>query len=430
MADLAYPGSHNIHRQQLANGITALVYENFASQSVVINGILPAGSIVEPRSQAGLASFTTSMLMRGVQARDFAAIYEALESVGAGLEFSNGRHAIEFAAQSLVEDLDLVLELIAQSLRTPTFPVPQVELVRGQIMTSLQIRANDTTRMAGLAFHDLLYPNHPYGQSIQGYFDTIPHLTRQDMVDYHTHHFGPRGMIIGVVGAIKAETAIAKIEATLGNWTNPTQKPTPSAPDALRPPHLLRQHVTIPDKRQADIVIGLPGPLRAAPDYLDAKLMNTILGVFGMMGRIGENVREKQGLAYYAYSQLQASTGPSPWYAGAGVSPENVDKAIHSILHEIDRMQNEPVPTAELADSQAYITGSMPVGLETNSGLVNAITDMEYYNLGLDYLQNYPDLIQAITPERVQVAAQKYLSTEQLAIAVAGTVNGDSTADH
>jgi zinc protease len=131
-------------------------------------------------------------------------------------------------------------------------------------------------------------------------------------------------------------------------------------------------------------------------------------------------VREKQGLAYYVQSRLQGGLGPSPWTVSTGVSPEKVDLAIRSIQDEIKRMQDEPVPAEELADSQAYVTGSMPVSLETNDGLAGIIGDMELYNLGLDYLQRYPDMINAITPERIQAAAQKYFSATQLAIAIAG----------
>ena len=148
--------------------------------------------------------------------------------------------------------------------------------------------------------------------------------------------------------------------------------------------------------------------------------MNTVLGVFGMMGRIGKTVREEQGLAYYAYSQLNGTLGPTPWYASMGVAPQNVEQAIDSALAEIERIQNEPVPLEELADSQAYRTGSLPVSLETNSALADVITDMGLYELGLDYLDRYPDLINDITPARIQAAAQKYLSVDQLAIAVAG----------
>ncbi len=421
MPNLTYPGPENIQRHALANGITILVYENFASESVVLSGLVRAGALAESRAQAGKASFAANLLLRGTQQRSFGEIYEALESVGAGLDFSSGRHTTEFAAHALAEDLPLVMDLLAQSLRAPTFPAEQIELVRGQILTGLQIRANDTRHMANLAFRDLLYPHHPYSQPTEGYPETVAAITREDMTAFHDHYFGPQGMIIGVVGAVKTAVAIAQIERVLGDWQNPQQHTLPAVPAAARPAAMLRRHVDMPDKSQADILLGLPGPLRAAPDYLDAKLMNTILGVFGMMGRIGENVREKRGLAYYAYSHLQGGLGPSPWYASAGVAPDKQDEAVQAILDEIARIQNEMVPEEELADSQAYITGSMPVGLETNGGLVNVLTDMEYYELGLDYLQQYPDLIWEITPERVQMAAQKYLSVEQIAVAVAGS---------
>jgi zinc protease len=149
-------------------------------------------------------------------------------------------------------------------------------------------------------------------------------------------------------------------------------------------------------------------------------MANTILGVFGMMGRLGKNVREKQGLAYYAFSRLQGGLGPAPWYVSTGVAPEKVEQAINSILHEIDRMQHEPIPEDELADSQAFRAGSLPVSLETNDGLAGVITDIEVYDLGLDYLQQLPDKFNAMTPESVQAAAQRYLSTEQIAVTVAG----------
>lgn len=415
-----YPSAKTIHRQQLANGITLLVYENFASQSVVIEGVVRAGALVEEREKAGLANFTAATLMRGTHQRSFEQIYEDLESVGADLGFSSGQHTTAFSASSLVEDLDLVLDLLARSLRQPAFPPAQIEQVRGLLFTALHIRANDTRYQAGLAFDELLYGNHPYGRSVHGYFDTIPAISREDILDFHTRYYGPRQMIITVVGAIKAEDAQAKVESALGDWDNPRQKLLPAIPGALRPAALQRTAVVMPEKTQSDVVLGLPGPLRSAPDYLDATLMNTILGVFGMMGRIGKSVREKQGLAYYAYSHLQGGLGPAPWYACAGVAPQNVEQAIESIRQEIDRIQNEPVPADELADSQAYRTGSMPVGLETNSGLADVITDMELFGLGLDYLIKFPDLIWAMTPQRVQAAAQKYLSTEQIAVAVAG----------
>ncbi|MCA9930573.1 MAG: insulinase family protein, partial [Anaerolineales bacterium] len=307
------------------------------------------------------------------------------------------------------------------SLRRPTFPAQQVAQVQGQLLTALQMRASDTEQMSRLAFREAVYANgHPYGRSQLGYDDTVSALTRDDVAAFHRRTYGPRDMIVTIVGAIKADVASAKVAAVLGDWQVPQQEVMPAVPDAVRPEGVVKTAVFIPEKSQADIVLGLPGPCRAESDYLDASVMNTILGVFGMMGRIGQAVREEQGLAYYAYSRLQGGLGPNPWMACAGVAPDDVKKAVAGIVKEIERIQNEPVDADELADSQTYRIGSLPVGLETNSGLADVITDMMLYELGLDYLIQYPDMIRDITPARIQAAAQKYLSAEQLVVAVAG----------
>ena len=178
--------------------------------------------------------------------------------------------------------------------------------------------------------------------------------------------------------------------------------------------------VPMPGKTQADIVLGRAGPPRAAEDFLHARLANTILGVFGMMGRLGANVRDQQGLAYYVYSGLQGGLGPGPWLVRAGVNPANVQQAITSIRDEIRRLLAEPLPADELTDNKRFMIGSMPILLETNAGVASSILDMELYQLGLDYLQRYPELISAITAEQVQAAARKYLNPDEYALAVAG----------
>ncbi|MFZ0545341.1 MAG: pitrilysin family protein [Candidatus Promineifilaceae bacterium] len=419
MLDKTYPGPESIHRYVLDNGIVLLVYENFAAESVVVDGLVRAGALGESAEKVGLSSFTAEMLLRGTEKRSFDEIYESIESIGANIDFSSGRHVTEFSTSSLAEDLDLMLDLLAESLRRPTFPTEQIEPVRGEVMASLHIRANDTRYQAGRAFRELLYPNHPYGRSLDGTLESVATITGEDLKDFHGRYYGPEGMIITVVGAIKHEDALEKVKAAFGDW-QPAPEQLPELPSVELPAETLRTHIDMPQKTQSDIMLGLPGPLRSAPDYLEASMANTVLGVFGMMGRLGLTVREEQGLAYYAYSRLQGGLGPAPWYVSTGVSPEKVQQAIDSILHEIDRIINEPIPEEELADSQAYRSGTLPVSLETNDGMATIITDIELYQLGLDYLQKLPEKINAMTPEIVQAAAKKYLSTEQIGIAVAG----------
>lgn len=419
MIESSYPGPATIHRTVLSNGIVVLVYKNMTVDMVVIDGIIRAGALGESKAKAGLASFTADMLMHGSEDWQYSSIFESLESVGAALVIGSNRHVSDFSGRCLVEDLPLLLEILASSIRQPVFPIRQFENVRSEILTSLQLRSNDTGRMASLAFRELLYKDHPYGQSVDGYEESIQQLDQSDLIEFHRRFYGPVGMIISVVGAIEPQAAVEQIQNVLGDWQK-HQELLPKVPPASRPMTIQRVQVSMPEKPQSNIVMGLPGPLRSAVDYLEASMANTILGVFGMMGRLGKKVREELGLAYSIYTSLHGGLGPSPWTIGTGVAPENVDRAIDSILMELERIRKEPIPIDELADSQAYRTGILPMSLETNSGIASVLTDIELYQLGLDYLQNLPDKLMAMTPESVQAAAHKYLSTEQLSIAVAG----------
>lgn len=417
---MSIPGPEDFIRHELPNGIVVLVRENHASPSVVVSGYLAVGAYDETDEEAGLAAFTASALSRGTRRRTFERLYEEVESVGASFAVSAGVHHTGFGAKSLAEDLPLVLDVLADVLRNPIFPAEEVEKLRGEILTELEERAHDTRRMAALTFRELAYPRgHPYGRSRIGYPETISRLTREDLEAFYRKGYGPRGMVIAVVGAVEAGQALTQVEEAFGDWEGAGFDRTPLPP--VEPPTAVRQKfVPIAGKTQADIVLGLPGPPRTDPAFLDAMLCNTVLGVFGMMGRLGEKVRDEQGLAYYAYSRIEGGHGPGPWTVVAGVNPVNVNRALDSIRGEIRRICEEPVPPQELADSQAFLVGSLPLRLETNEGVARAILEMEQYNLGLDYLQRYADLIREITPERVQAAAQRWLDADAYVLAIAG----------
>lgn len=419
-APSSFPGPADITRRVLNNGIVVLARENFTSPSVVVDADLRVGALWHGAQQAGLSDFTAASLMRGTQRFGFDAIYEQIEAVGASLAFSGGTHTSGFYGKCLAEDLDLLLGLAADSLRRPTFPEAQVEQLRGEILTRLNIQANDARSRASQAFYELAYPGHPYAIEEDGYPETIRALTRADLAAFHQAHYGPRGMIITVVGAVPAAAAVDLLAKHFGDWGNPAQIDQPSLPPAGRPAGLIRRHVALPGKAQSDILLGGPGPERKHPAFLAARLANSILGAFGMGGRIGHAVREKNGLAYYAGSSLNGGLGPGAWYAYAGVNPANVGRAVELIQHEINRFLARKVTAAELADNQAQFIGRLPLSLETNEGVASTLGTMELFDLGLDYLQRYPDTIRAITREAVQEVAREFLSADQCVLAVAG----------
>jgi zinc protease len=414
------PGGDDITRTELPNGIVVLARQNFNSPSVVINGYLAAGGLFDPDERLGLAGFTAEGLLRGTTRRTFQEIYDLLETAGASLGFNGATHTTGFGGRALAEDLDLLLDLLADALRRPVFPDDQVEKLRARLLTGLAIRAQDTGEMASLAFDQIAYPGHPYARPDDGYPETVQAIQRQHLVDFHRKNFGPRGMVLAVAGAVDAAQAVERVAAVLGDWQNPGQPEPVQLPPLPAPGQPSRRKVDIPGKFQADLVVGAAGPPRRDPDYLAASLGNNILGQFGMMGRVGEVVREKTGLAYYAYSSLSGGLGPGPWSVMAGVDPANVDQAVELIRGEVLRFVSEPVTSDELADSQSNFIGRLPLSLETNSGVAAALVNLERYELGLDYYRQYPDLVRAVTWEEVLETARRFLDTERLSVAIAG----------
>lgn len=420
----AIPGPETVQRTQLENGITVLTRHNPAAPVVVLDGYLPTGSIHDLSGKTGLAAFTASLLTRGSERYDFDTFNEIVESVGASVSVGGGTHVTSFSADSLTEDFPQMLTLLGDVLRHPVFPAEQVERVRGQWLVRLQEREQSTRSVAYRRFGETIYGDHPYGAPNAGYPETINAITREDLADFHARHYTPKGAIVVVSGDIDdPERIVDLIRQHLGDWQGPPADQT--LPPIGRHDEIRREIIPMPGKVQSDIVIGCLAIARSDPDYYAVQVANHILGRFGLMGRLGEIVREKQGLAYYSYSILDADLGIGPWMAMAGVNPANVDLAVESILHEFGRLGAEPVSAEELADSQANMTGSLPLKLETNEGVASILLSMEWHGLGLDYIQTYADRINAITVEDVQRVAQRYLRPDAYTLVVAGPESGD-----
>lgn len=418
----ALPGPDDIARRELGNGIVVLSRENFTSPSVVISGFVKAGSNHVQPEQAGLSDLTAHALTRGTASRSFGEIHESLESIGASLGFATGNHSAGFRTKGLVEDVDLLLEVLADVLRHPSFPPEPVERLRGERLTALAIRDQNTSAVAQRAFGELIYPHHPYGIPSDGYRETVSDLSPEDLRRFHSGHYGPHGMVIAVVGGIERRKAIERVDEFFGDWENASQSEDPPLPPVDAPEGLLRENVRLEGKSQCDIVLGAPGPSRADPGYLAAALGNNILGRFGLMGRIGDAVREKAGLAYYAHSTVAGGPGPGPWHVNAGVNPDNIERAVDLIRAEIDRFVSKRVDREELEDNQSHFIGRLPLQLESNEGVSGALLQMERYQLELDYLRRYPDLVAAVTRAQILETAGRFLDAERLGIAVAGPV--------
>ena len=414
------PGPETIHREVLPNGITVLSRSNFNSPSVVISGYFTSGSLFETDEKLGLADFMCSSLMRGSEKRSMQELYNALESVGAGFGYDSGTRSSNFSGRALAEDLPLLLGILAETIQVPAFPKDQVERLRTQLLTGLSLRAQDTSDMADLIFDEILFKGHPYGRPDDGWPETIQAITRNDLKNFHHRTVGPRNLIIAVVGAVEPKRAVEFVQRALGDWKNPAQKPLPEIPPFSPLKKTQVRHHKIAGKSQTDLVIGTTGPKRRDHDFMAASLGNSVLGQFGMGGRIGDAVREKAGLAYFAYSSLGAGYEVGTWDVSAGVNPKNVRKATDLIFRELSAFVKQGVTKSELKDSQDNFVGRLPLSLESNSGVAGAMLNIERYDLGLDYLQRYSGLVRRVTREDVRAVAEAYINPGRLVFVSAG----------
>ena len=414
------PGPENITRRETENGMIVLSRENFDSPSVVFNGYLGGGSLFDPDDRLGLALFTTQALMRGTAKRSQQEIYEALESMGASVGFGIGAHSVTFGGRALAEDFPVILDTLAEVLQNPIFPDVELERLRAQMITSLALRDQDTEQRASMAFEEIVYAGHPYSRPEDGNPETIQAIQRADLVDFHHRYYGPQGMVIAVVGALNRESVTDEVEKRFGCWENSFDPQQPVLPDPQPVTAEVRKHIPLKDKFQTDVIMGTLGPKRTSADYLTANLGNHILGQFGMMGRIGESVREKAGLAYNVTSSINAGLLSGTWEVSAGVASENVVQAVELIKKEIARFTAEPVTAEEISDSTSNLIGQVPLWLESNNGVASALVRLERFQLGLDYYHRFPDMLKAITAADILECARRYLDADKLIIASSG----------
>lgn len=407
-------------RYVLPNGMVALIQRNPHSPTVSVRGEISVGSVHEPAEKSGLASFTGSALIRGAGQRSFQEIVAETEALGCSVNAGGGQHGTGFGAKALSEDLPLVLEILADMVQRPTFPEQEIERLRGQFLMALRESEQETRYQASRAIRSMLYPsNHPYSRLSSGTIESVSAITREDLASFQ-RLFQPNLTRIAIVGDVEPEEVKQLFERSFGAWQVSGTVPSDELPPVPPLKGIQRKDIVLEGKVQSDIFLCTHGLKRTDPDYYAAMLANLILGSIGMGGRLGENVRENQGMAYSVFSGFDAGVGAGPWTAAAGVNPANVERAIAAILHEIEQFKQDGPTELELSDARAYLTGSVVLALETNDGIASTLLGIERFDLGLDYIDRYPEIINSTSREAIVEAARRYFSTENYVLATAG----------
>lgn len=414
--------AHALGAERVLLGGVPLLHSHAPSNpSVVVRVLVRAGASREASDEQGLASMVGRMLRQGSERMTRDALAEELDGMGAGLSVDVGYALVAVSMKCLADDVERACELLAEVLSRPTFPADQWERVRGQALTDLREMEDSTRVAAEKAWRELAYPPaHRYHRLTSGTVQTLTRFSRDDLERFYQTWFGANQATLVVVGDVSLARSTETLEKVLGKWAAANPGPFTADLPTTAPPETGRRDVTLEGKTQADIVLGTTTLARTDPDYYALAFANHVLGRLYFMGRFGARVRDEQGLAYYAYSELQGGFGSGGWTVRAGVNPRGLDEALASIRAELQHFLDDGPTEAEQADGIASLIGSLPRQLESNEGVAAVLSEIELYGLGLDYLERYEAIVRGLSREKVLAAARRWIQPDHVVTAVAG----------
>ena len=415
-------------RRTLPNEIVVLAKETTTTPAVTILVGLRAGAYYDPDGLEGTAALLARVLDRGTKSRSAADIADELDGRGASLSVIAGRHQLTVSATCLAEDFDRIFALVADVIRHPRLDPREVETRRAELLTAILQDEDDPAAVAVDVVMARLYPHHPYGRRPRGTAATVQRIAQADLLKFHQTWFTPEGTTVVVVGDVAPETVVAASAREFGPWSGARN----SEPLLLRVGHSSKRDLAVVpmmNKAQADIAYAFIGVRRVDPDYYAAWMMNNALGQYALGGRLGDSIRERQGMAYYVYSTLDATLAEGPLMIRAGVAGPDVERTLASIDHELTTLREQGFTAKELDESKRYLIGSIPRQLETNAGIAGFLLSAEFHGLGPDYDRNLPGFLAAVELDDANAIARRILDPSRAVVAVAGPWQAPATSD-
>jgi zinc protease len=404
-----------VERSVLGNGLVLLTSEQNALPMVTFNLLLKAGSRYDPAGAEGLANLTARLLTYGTRKRTAIEISELLDFIGAELSTASGDDLATISMTLLKKHLPIGLELLTEILTESVFPAEEIERQKQQVLAAIRGKQEDPGEVAQMKFMESLYPKSPYGRPVEGTESSVRGIERGALQSFYDRYYRPNRAILAVVGDFSHGEITAALTESFKGWkegpavTEAPPDTTPGPADFIR----VDKNIT-----QANIVIGHEGVPRDHPDYYAIQVMNYILGGGGFTSRLMDEVRNQRGLAYSVYSVFFGEKHVGTFMINMQTKNETAGEAIRIAGEEMRRLREEGVSDEELEAAKAYLTGSFPLRLDTNRRIAGFLSHVEYFGLGLGYVEQYPDLIGAVTRQDVQRVAARYLQPEKLVVVV------------
>ena len=391
------------------SGVTAWLVEDYSVPIIAVNFAFEGGSTQDPIGKEGLAELMSGLFDEGAGDMPRAAFQEALDLSGAEMSFNVSPDAFFGSLRTLAEDREEAFRLLRLAVNQPRFDADPLTRIRAQMIARIESRANDPDQAASIAWANAIYGDHPYSRRGEGTPETLATITADDLKVMHGALFARENLVVGVVGAIDAETLRSELDRVFGALP---EKPIVRPVGRVEP--RLDQEIAVSfPVPQASLRLAYPGVERDDPRFFAAYMMNHVLGGGTFSSRLFDEVREKRGLAYGVGSSLVNRDHSSALMIGTSTRADRARETLQVIRDVIARMAAEGPTEQELADAKAYIVGSYAINnLDSSGAIARTLVQLQMDDLGIDYIDRRAELIEAVTLDEVKAVAADLLSAE------------------
>ncbi len=398
-------------------GLKAWLVVDRSVPVVTVSFSFAGGAALEPESQKGVTSLMAELLTDGAGALPAQAFRRRADDINASLGFTAGTDRLSGSLSMLSANRSEAFELLRLAMTEPRFDADMIEQRRAQFIAGLNQADQRPASVASRTLISVIFAGHPYSIETRGVRDSLRALTVDDIKKRATALLDRSGLIVAAVGDIDEADLARELDRAFGGLPAGGDKPLPPA---WLPPGKPRTIVVERPVPQSSVQMALPGIPRQDPDWYAAFVMNHILGGGGQQSRLFNEVREKRGLAYGVSSGLRTFKKASLMVISTASANEKVAETIRVIRGEMSRLRTEGVSEQELADAKSYLTGALPVSLDSSSSIAGLLHGMQLDDQPRDQLELRPKLIAAVTLEDVRRLARRLLRDEALTTVVVG----------
>jgi zinc protease len=413
------PAAHaaEIKPIDLGKNVQVWFSEDHTVPIVAFNISLPAGSAYDPVNKGGLASFAADLIDEGAGNMDSRAFHEALSDHAIQFRASADRDNMIISIVTLRENAPLAMHLLQLALVHPRFDADAVTRVRAQVIQAIQQGNTRPPTLARRVFSEDFFNGHPYAHPGDGDAKTISAITVEELRNFARTHWVKAGLQIAVAGDINQDVAQKLLAETFQPLAGTMPPPIPDV-GRLGDPGVHVLEMPVP---QPTIMFGLPGIMRADPDFIPGYIANYILGGGGFSSRLTDEVRVKRGLTYGITTALTPYHKASIMVGAVATRADAVHQTIQVVKDTLANFAATGPTQSELDDAKTFLTGSFPLAFASNAGIASQLGTFQREGLDIGYVARRNALIQAVTLDDVKRVSKRLFDPARLTVVVAGT---------